>query len=149
MTGGALIMLMQKPNTKSRSLRALFIGNAVFQVITAFRGWMVVIDDQNYMHGPLYPVYMVFYSAVIIIITIRMLSYGRSFQKQNRKSLYATILLVFVGIGMQEVLGAAAGSPIWRRLSAPSSCLSTIPNFLSSSRTRRSPNSRSGSRTIH
>ena len=36
-----------------------------------------------------------------------MLSYGKSFRKQNRASLYATILLVFIGIGMQELLIAA------------------------------------------
>ena len=35
MTGGALIILMQKPNTKNWFLRGLFIGNAVFQVIAA------------------------------------------------------------------------------------------------------------------
>lgn len=33
-----------------------------------------------------------------------MLSYGKSFRKQNRHSLYATILLVIIGIAIQEVL---------------------------------------------
>ena len=46
-----------------------------------------------------------FYSLIILLITLRMLSYGKSFRKQNRASLYATILLVFIGIGMQELLG--------------------------------------------
>ena len=106
MSGGALIALMQKPNTKSWPLRWLFIGNAIFQVISAFQGWMIVIDDQNhYVHGPLYPAYMALYSLIIVIVMVRMLSYGKSFRKQNRKSLYATILLVFVGIIIQELFG--------------------------------------------
>ena len=106
MTGGALIALMQKPNTRNWFLRGLFIGNAIFQIVAAFCGWMVVIDDQNhYTHGPLYPVYIALYSVVIIIIAIRMLKYGKSFRKQNRKSLYATILLIFIGIAIQEVMG--------------------------------------------
>ncbi len=107
MSGGALIALMQKPNTKNWQLRWLFIGNAIFQVIAAFQGWMVVIDDQNhYTHGPLYPAYMALYSLIIVIVMVRMLSYGKSFRKQNRKSLYAIIFLVFVGIAMQELMGA-------------------------------------------
>lgn len=106
MSGGALIALMQKPNTKSWPLRWLFIGNTVFQILSAFNGWMIIIDDQNYYtHGPLYPVYMALYSLVVLIVMIRMLSYGKSFRKQNRKSLYATILLVFIGIVMQEFIG--------------------------------------------
>ena len=52
-------------------------------------------------------VYIAFYSLIILRITLRMLSYGKSFRKQNRASLYATILLVFIGIGMQELLIAA------------------------------------------
>ena len=61
MTGGALILLMQEKNKKSRFLLKTFIGNAVLQVISAFQGWMVVIDDQNhYTHGRLYPIYMAF-----------------------------------------------------------------------------------------
>lgn len=47
MTGGALIMLIQEQNKTDRFLRGLFIGNAVIQVISAFFGWMVVIDEQN------------------------------------------------------------------------------------------------------
>ena len=105
MTGGALIVLMQKPRTRNRLLPCLFIGNAVMQAISAFQGWMVVIDDQNhYTHGPLYPVYTVFYLLIIIILAVKMLAYGRSFRRQNRKSLYAIVFLILIGIGIQEVL---------------------------------------------
>lgn len=106
MTGGALIALMEEKNQKSRLLVSIFVCNTILQIVSAFHGWMVVIDDKNYYtHGPLYPVYMALYSLVIIILAIKMLSYGKSFKKQNRGSLYATILLVFIGIGMQELTG--------------------------------------------
>lgn len=106
MTGGALIILMHEKNKKSRILWKMFVGNAVIQAISAWKGWMVVIDDQNhYTHGWLYPVYMAFYVLIILILMIRMLNYGKSFKKQNRTSLYATMMLVCVGIGMQELSG--------------------------------------------
>ena len=105
MAGGSLIISIQKPNTRNRILPWLFAGNAVLQIISAFHGWMVTIDNQNhYTHGPLYPVYIAFYLLIIIILTAKMLSYGKSFRKQNRHSLYATILLVIIGIAIQEVL---------------------------------------------
>ncbi len=106
MTGGALIALMRPEGFKKAPLPWLFIGNAVFQIVAACQGWMIVIDRQHhYTHGPLYPIYMAFYLLIIIGLAVRMISYGKSFRKQNRKSLYALILLVFVGIGMQELLG--------------------------------------------
>lgn len=119
MMGGALIALMQKENAEKKFLVWIFIGNAIFQIVAACQGWMVVIDDHNYYtHGPLYPLYAAFYILIIINLFIKMISYGKSFQKQNRTSLYATILLVFLGIAMQEVfsnyrvayLAAAFGS---------------------------------------
>ena len=105
MTGGALIALMQKKNTRRHLLTGIFIGNGILQIVSAFYGWMVVIDSHNYYtHGPLYPVYIALYLLVIICLTVRMVSYGKSFRKQNRKSLYATMLLVLTGIAMQELL---------------------------------------------
>lgn len=106
MTGGVLIMLMQEHNKNNRYLFGAFILNAVIQIISAFHGWMVVVDEHNYYaHGPLYPVYMIFYLSIILIFMIKMFDYGKSFKKQNRGSLYATIILVCVGIGLQELTG--------------------------------------------
>ena len=106
MIGGALIALMQKKHSKKTLLTLLFAANAVFQIVAACKGWMIVIDDQhNYSHGPLYPVYAALYLFIIINLFIKMISYGKSFRKQNRVSLYATILLIFVGIAMQELFG--------------------------------------------
>lgn len=107
LTGGALIALMRKPGSRSGAIQWLFIANTVFQIISAFTGWMTVIDAENYYtHGPLYPVYMVFYLAVLVILAVVLISYGKSFRKQNRLSLYATVILIFVGIIMQEVFGS-------------------------------------------
>lgn len=107
MTGGALLVLMEKSKRKKRILWGVFAGNALVQVLAAFGGWMIVVDDQNnYTHGVIYPAYIALYSLVIIILAIKMLSYGKLFRKQNRKSLYATILLVFSGVLMQELLGS-------------------------------------------
>lgn len=106
MAGASLITLIQKPGKKNRLLQGLFIFNALFQIVAAQNGWMLVIDDNHtYSHGPLYPGYMVFYSLIIVILTVNMLSYGRSFRKRNSKSLYAIILMIFVGIAIQELSG--------------------------------------------
>ncbi len=106
MTGGAMIALMQKSDQKKWGFWWVFAANAVFQILAARFGWMLVIDEQNnYVHGLLYPVYITFYTSVILIFTGKMLSYGKRFRKQNRKSLYGSILLVFAGAAMQELLG--------------------------------------------
>lgn len=106
MTGGALIALMQKEGAKKTYLPLLFIANALFQIVAACQGWMIVIDSHNhYTHGPLYPVYAAFYLLIVINLFIKMVSYGKSFRKQNRISLYAIILFIFIGIAMQELFG--------------------------------------------
>lgn len=107
MMAGALTMLVQEHNKKSKLLQKALIVNTVLQIISAFQGWMVVIDGQNYYtHGRLYPLYMAFYLLLIVNFMIKMFQYGRTFKKQNRRSLYASMLLVYIGIGMQEVLGS-------------------------------------------
>ncbi len=106
MMGGALILLMQEKDKKSKIFQKIFIGNAIIQIISAFEGWMVIIDDKNYYtHGPLYPIYRVFYILIIIDLMIRMLDYGKSFKKQNRSSLYTAIALAYFGIAIQELSG--------------------------------------------
>ena len=106
MIGGALIVLVQKPNEKNRAIQWLFLGNAVVQVVSAFFGLMIVIDEHNsYSHGELYPVYMGFCSLILLIFAVKMIVYGKSFRRQNRVSFYATIFLIIFGIAIQEILG--------------------------------------------
>lgn len=106
MTGGVFIALMKRPKDKNRLLPCLLLGNAIVQAVSAPFGWMVSIDNEHcYAHGPLYPLYTAFYCLIIVLLAVQMAAYGKSFRRQNRKSLYATISLVLIGIGIQEVLG--------------------------------------------
>ena len=106
MTGGALIALMRRKHEQKVHLLLLFAGNAVLQIISAFHGWMIVVDEQHYYsHGPLYPVYSIFYLCIIVYLLMTMVSYGKLFRKQNRMSLYAIFALVMIGIAMQEWFG--------------------------------------------
>lgn len=106
MTAGVLIILMEKSLRRRRMFWRIFLANALIQVISAFNGWMIVPgDDNRYVHGPLYPFYIVLYSSMVIVLAVKMLLYGKGFRKQNRKSLYAIMILIFVGAAMQEIIG--------------------------------------------
>ena len=106
MAGGAFVAQMKLHDRWSRVLKAVLACNAVFQVIAALNHWMIVIDEQHrYSHGPLYTVYMLVYLLVIFIAGVEFRSYGKAYRRQNRISLYSVLLLVVIGIGMQEILG--------------------------------------------
>lgn len=104
--GAALIRKLGIKNTGIKILNGIITGNAIFQIIAAFFGWMTVIDKNNaYSHGPLYFIYIIVYVSVIIILIFEFLIYGKGFNRQNRYSLYAIMLLVVLGILSQEILG--------------------------------------------
>lgn len=106
MAGGALIGQMKDRNKLYNVLLYILAGNTVFQLISAFTGWMVEIDEYNwYTHGPLYSVYVAVYLTVIALVIIGFILYGKSFRRQNRVSLYAIMTVIVAGIGMQEFLG--------------------------------------------
>lgn len=106
MAGGALVKQIGIRNRGFTILDALLIGNTAFQVIASFFGWMTVIDENNrYSHGPLYFIYIIVYLAVITIVIIEFLIYGKGFTRQNRYSLYSIMALVLIGIIIQELLG--------------------------------------------
>lgn len=106
-TGGALIALINKQKNKKLYIQWLFVANGIFQIVSAFTGWMIIVDDQNhYTHGKAYFVYMIIYIIVLIYLAIALVLYGKSFKKQNRLSLYATVCLAFIGILLQEILGS-------------------------------------------
>ena len=107
LAGGALAAQMKLRNRWHTALIAVLAANTLFQIVACFNRWMIVIDDQNhYSHGPLYTVYILVYLLVIILMAAQFLSYGRSYRRQNRASLYSVLLLVIIGIGIQEVLGS-------------------------------------------
>ena len=69
-------------------LYGILIANTVFQIVAVFNGWMITIDPEgHYMHGPYYGVYMIVYLSITAVIIIQFILYGRSFRRQNRKSL--------------------------------------------------------------
>lgn len=106
MSAGALIILMENSLRRRKIFWAIFLANAFLQIISAFNGWMITVDDNNiYAHSVLYPLYVVIYSSFIIVLSIKMFLYGKRFRKQNRKSLYAIIILIFTGAAMQEIIG--------------------------------------------
>ena len=106
MAGGAITAQMKLRSRLSRALMVLLAANAVFQVVAAFTGWMIIIDAQNhYTHGPLYGIYIAVYMLVILLTGAEFQAYGSAYRKQNKASLYSVLLLVVIGIALQEILG--------------------------------------------
>ncbi|MDO4487742.1 MAG: GGDEF domain-containing protein [Eubacteriales bacterium] len=104
LTGCALIFTMQKPCKRHIPLITILGINTVLQIVSIFTGWMTVIDaTHNYSHGPLYLVYVGVYVFVLIMLVVELIIYGGHFKKQNRGSLYCTFLMMFLGIGLQEI----------------------------------------------
>ena len=107
MAGGALAAELKIRNRVHKALVGILAANAVFQVVACFGGWMLRIDEHHhYSHGPLYPVYVLAYFAVLVLVIAEMILYGKRFRRQNRRSVYAVLVLVVFGICLQEVLGA-------------------------------------------
>lgn len=105
MAGGALVAQMRLRNRLSRLLVGLLGFNILLQIAAAFNGWTVTVDEHNhYSQGPLYTVYLLICAGVILLVILQFIVYGRSFRRQNRISLYATMLVVIAGIVMQEAL---------------------------------------------
>ena len=105
LAGGALVVQMRLENRWRNAMLGILAANAVLQAVSAFTGWMVVVDEaHHYSHGPLYGLYMGLCLAIIAIVIIEFILYGRSFRRQNRLSLYAIMLLVVIGIAIQEAL---------------------------------------------
>lgn len=106
MAGGAIVAQMKLRDRWNKALMIVLAANAVFQIVASFNGWMVVIDANNrYTHGPLYIVYIATYLLVIVLTGAEFMVYGSAYRRRNRASLYSVLLLVIVGIAIQELLG--------------------------------------------
>ena len=112
--GGSFILQMPV-RRKRRILLAAILGiNTVFQLISLFTPWMVIIDEQHrYHHGSLYWIYILLYLAAIILVVLEFFEYGRAFRRQNRTSLFGIMLLMLTGITMQEVFGAGTHRTVY------------------------------------
>ena len=106
MAGGAMIFQMKLRNRWNMFIIGLLAFNTLFQLFCTMGGWMVRVDENNrYHHGPLYPVYLALCLVIIGVVVLQFVLYGRSFRRQNRKSMYAIMLLVVAGIALQEFSG--------------------------------------------
>ena len=105
MTGGVLAVQMGMRGTLRRILYAILAANTVFQILACFFGWMIIIDEKNhYTHGPLYSLYLVLCLMIILLVMIQAIIYSKSFKRKNNRSLYSILLLIILGIFMQEFL---------------------------------------------
>ena len=103
MAGGALILQLRPKIHWRRTLIGLLAFNTCFQIVSAFTDWMITIDASNrYSHGMAYGLYIVLCLAIIALVVISYVIYGQKFRRQNRKSLYAIVGLIMLGIAMQE-----------------------------------------------
>ena len=106
LAGGAVIAQIKIRNKWTKALLGILCFNTLFQIISAFTGWMTVIDDKNcYSHGPFYFIYMIVYILILAIVIIQFFIYGQSFSKSNRISINAILVFIFTGIGLQEYFG--------------------------------------------
>ena len=105
--GGALSLQMKRQSIWHRILDGLLAANTLFQLPACILGWTVQVDAHNhYSHGPLYIVYVLVYVAVIMLVAVQFFLYGKTFRRQNRMSLYASLALVICGIALQEAVGS-------------------------------------------
>jgi len=104
LSGCAIILQLRLKNRWNILLCCVIAANTVMQLLNPLTGWMVTVDESHlYHHGPLYPLYFITCIVTIGIVILQFFLYGRSFHRQNRKSLYAILLLVIIGILMQEL----------------------------------------------
>lgn len=105
MAGGALMALMGLRNRWEKAMMAILAVNTVLQLIALTGNWMITIDAQNrYVHGPLYPVYILLCLAIFAMMILQFALYGRSHRQQNRTALYAVMPVVLAAVALQELL---------------------------------------------
>ena len=107
LAGGSLVAQLRGSGSLWRKLLAGVLAlNTVFQLVSAFTGWMLIVDAQHrYVRGPLYRAYFLVCLLVIVLTILEFHFYGRHFRRQNKLSLYAILFMVVAGILMQELLG--------------------------------------------
>ena len=106
LAGGALIAQLHRRSIFRVLIQSILAVNTAFQLAAVFAGWMITVDEQHfYSHGPLYEIYIALYLLLIVLVVLEFVTYGRSFRRQNKVSLYSTLLLIVAGIMVQELTG--------------------------------------------
>ena len=105
MANGALILQLRPKSSWRNLLIGLLAFNTLLQLVSAFTGWMITVDaSHHYSHGAAYFLYIVLSLIMVGIVVISFLLYGQQFRRRNRKSLFAIIGLIIIGLAMQEAL---------------------------------------------
>lgn len=79
-------------------------ANALLQVISFFTGWTFFLDEANYYHhGPLYFLYVIIYVVSIAVAAVCFFRYGKQFARMNWKSLCSIVMLIAMGVLLQEI----------------------------------------------
>lgn len=103
MAGGALALQMRLRPPWRWALIGILSFNTLYQLVAAFTGWMVTVDEAHrYTHRLGYILYIVLCLCIIALVCLSFVLYGQMFRKHNRKSLYAIIAFIAVGVGIQE-----------------------------------------------
>ncbi|MBR1796989.1 MAG: GGDEF domain-containing protein [Clostridiales bacterium] len=106
LAGAAFIGQMRLKSIWTKAMNVIIATNIVFQILSLFTDWMITIDDNNYYaHGSLYTIYIIEYLLITTIVILQFLIYGKRFRNENRFSLYLILLIVLLGIFMQEIFG--------------------------------------------
>lgn len=104
--GYMVISHVSKKNKVQKYVRVVIIFNVILQIVSTFSEGTFYIDSNNiYHHGPLYNVYIIIYILIIIGVFVEFYLYGKEYKEQNRFSLFAIILIIFVAVLMQELFG--------------------------------------------
>jgi diguanylate cyclase (GGDEF)-like protein len=101
---GGIIVLQFKKSLKlfTYIIFGLLAFNILFQFVSLFTDWMIVIDNaNNYAHGKLYLIYIIIYFAIVALVIVEFALHGRKFRRHNRVSLFGILIFLVTGITLQ------------------------------------------------
>lgn len=103
MAGGALALQMRLRSPWRWALIGILAFNTLYQLVSVFTGWMITVDaGHHYSHNLGYILYIVLCLFIIALVCLSFVLYGQMFRRHNRKSLYAIIAFIAIGVGIQE-----------------------------------------------
>ena len=106
LSGWALILQFDMKNIWRRLMFLVIAANTLFQIVSVFTGWMLVIDQSNrYSHGPGYVFYIAVYLLILLLVILEFALFGHDYRRRNRFSLFAILILIVTGTAFQELLG--------------------------------------------
>ena len=103
LAGGALSLQLRLRTPWRWALIGVLTFNTLYQLVSVFTGWMLTVDEaHHYTHSLGYILYILLCLFIIALVCLSFVLYGQPFRKHNRKSLYAIIAFIAIGVGIQE-----------------------------------------------